>query len=55
MLNYQYALLEYGMLFLIFCDAVSEGDGERINRCNDVGNSFFSFKKMMAKEVVSMH
>lgn len=33
MLNYQYALLEYGMLFRNFADAVSEGDGQRIIRC----------------------
>ena len=33
MLNYQYALLEYGMLFRNFSDAVSEGDGQRIMRC----------------------
>lgn len=33
MLNYQYALLEYGMLFRNFSDAVSEGDGQRIIRC----------------------
>jgi hypothetical protein len=32
-LNYQLALLEYGMLYLNFCDAVSEGDGLRILRC----------------------
>ena len=31
--NYQHALLEYGMLFLNFCDAISEGDGSRILRC----------------------
>ena len=30
MLNYQYPLLEYGMLFCNFSDAVSEGDGQRI-------------------------
>jgi hypothetical protein len=33
MFNYQLALLEYGMLFSNFCDAVSEGDGQRIIRC----------------------
>ena len=33
MLNYQYALEEYGMLFRNFSDAVSEGDGQRIIRC----------------------
>ena len=33
MLNYQYALVEYGMLFRNFSDAVSEGDGQRIIRC----------------------
>lgn len=33
MLNYQHALLEYGMLYHNFCDAVSEGDGQRIIRC----------------------
>ena len=33
MLNYQYALLEYGMLFRNFSDAVSEGDGQRTIRC----------------------
>ena len=27
MFNHQHALLEYGMRFLNFCDAVSEGDG----------------------------
>lgn len=32
MFNYQHAPLEYGMLFLNFCDAVSEGDGQRIIR-----------------------
>lgn len=31
--NYQLALLEYGMLFLNFSDAISEGDGLRILRC----------------------
>ena len=31
--NYQLALLEYGMLYLNFCDAISEGDGLRILRC----------------------
>ena len=30
--NYQLALLEYGMLYLNFCDAISEGDGLRILR-----------------------
>ena len=33
MFNYQHALLEYGMLFLNFCDAVSEGDGQQIIGC----------------------
>lgn len=33
MLNYQFALLEYGMLFCNFSDAVSEGDGQRTIRC----------------------
>ena len=33
MLNYQKALLEYGMHILNFWDAISEGDGERIMRC----------------------
>lgn len=33
MFCYQLALLEYGMLFANFCDAVSEGDGQRIIRC----------------------
>jgi hypothetical protein len=31
--NYQLALLEYGMLFLNFSDAITEGDGLRILRC----------------------
>ena len=31
--NYQSALLEYGMLYLNFSDAISEGDGLRILRC----------------------
>ena len=31
--NYQLALLEYGMLFLNFSDAISEADGLRILRC----------------------
>jgi hypothetical protein len=31
--NYQLALLEYGMLFLNFSDAISEADGQRILRC----------------------
>ena len=31
--NYQLALLEYGMLYLNFSDAISEGDGLRILRC----------------------
>ena len=31
--KYQLALLEYGMLYLNFCDAISEGDGLRILRC----------------------
>ena len=33
MLSYQLALLEYGMLFMNFSDAISQGDGERIIRC----------------------
>ena len=33
MYNYQLALLEYGMLYKNFCDAVSEGDGGRLVRC----------------------
>jgi hypothetical protein len=33
MLSYQYALVEYGMLFRNFSDAVAEGDGQRIIRC----------------------
>ena len=30
--NYQLALLEYGMLFMNFTDAISEADGLRILR-----------------------
>ena len=33
MFNYQLALLEYGMLYKNFCDAISEGDGGRLLRC----------------------
>lgn len=33
MLNYQYSLLEYGLLYKNFCDAISEGDGARLVRC----------------------
>ena len=33
MLDYQCAVLEYGMLLLNFRDAISEGDGGRIIRC----------------------
>lgn len=31
--NYQLAMLEYGLLYLNFCDAISEGDGMRIIQC----------------------
>ena len=31
--NYQLAILEYGLLYLNFCDAISEGDGMRIIQC----------------------
>ena len=30
--NYQYSLLEYGMVWLNFNDAVAEGDGMRVYR-----------------------
>lgn len=43
MLNYQHPLLEYGMLYRNFCDAVSEGDGQRINQC---WKFFLLFQKM---------
>ena len=33
MLNFQLALLEYGMLYKNFSDAVSEGDGGCLVRC----------------------
>ena len=32
-LNYQLAVLEYGMLYLNYCDAIPEGDGLCILRC----------------------
>ena len=33
MLNYQHSMLEYGMLYRNFCDAIAEGDGARLVRC----------------------
>ena len=33
MLNYQHSLLEYGILYKNFCDAVNEGDGACLVRC----------------------
>ena len=41
--NYQLALLEYGMLFMNFTDAISEADGLRILRC---WKFFLMFMKM---------
>ena len=41
--NYQLALLEYGMLFLNFSDAISEADGQRVLRC---WKFFLMFLKM---------
>ena len=41
--NYQLALLEYGVLFISFTDAISEADGLRIVRC---WKFFLMFMKM---------
>lgn len=33
MFNYQCSLMDHGLLYLNFTDAVAEGDGDRIMRC----------------------
>lgn len=33
MFNYQCSLMDHGLLYMNFTDAVAEGDGDRIMRC----------------------